>query len=120
MDFGSSVGGGGRYDNLVGKFIGDSVPAVGFSIGFERIFSILSEQEYQIPGGRQKVAVLYDEPQITEAVAFANSLRGQYDVCLFVKPKKVGKLINRLPNQGFAGFCFLDEERQIKWFGEEE
>ena len=45
---------------------------------------------------------------------------GGIKVCLFVKPKKVGKLINRLPNQGFAGFCFLDEERQIKWFGEEE
>ncbi len=121
VDFGSSVGGGGRYDNLVGKFIGDSVPAVGFSIGFERIFSILSQQEYRIPDGRRKVAVLYDEPQITEAVAFANGLRKEknLDVCLFIKPKKVGKLINRLEGQGFQGFCFLDEERRIKWFGEE-
>ena len=31
--------GGGRYDNLIGRFTGDTVPAVGFSIGFERIFS---------------------------------------------------------------------------------
>lgn len=41
--FGSSVGGGGRYDKMVGKFIGQDVPAVGFSIGFERIMTILME-----------------------------------------------------------------------------
>lgn len=41
--FGSSVGGGGRYDRMVGKFTGQDVPAVGFSIGFERIMTILTE-----------------------------------------------------------------------------
>jgi len=41
--FGSSVGGGGRYDKMVGKFIGQNVPAVGFSIGFERIMTILMD-----------------------------------------------------------------------------
>ncbi len=41
--FGSSVGGGGRYDKMVGKFTGQDVPAVGFSIGFERIMTILME-----------------------------------------------------------------------------
>ena len=43
--FGSSVGGGGRYDNMVGKFTGQNVPAVGFSIGFERIMTILMEDD---------------------------------------------------------------------------
>ena len=42
--FGSSVGGGGRYDKMVGKFTGQDVPAVGFSIGFERIMTILMEE----------------------------------------------------------------------------
>ncbi len=41
--FGSSVGGGGRYDKMVGKFTGQDVPAVGFSIGFERIMTILMD-----------------------------------------------------------------------------
>lgn len=40
---GASVGGGGRYDRMVGKFTGQDVPAVGFSIGFERIMTILME-----------------------------------------------------------------------------
>ena len=70
-EFGSSIAGGGRYDNLVGKFIGEDVPAVGFSIGFERIFSILTESNYRIPNGRKKVALLYDEPQVVEAAAEA-------------------------------------------------
>lgn len=41
--FSSSVGGGGRYDRMVGKFTGQDVPAVGFSIGFERIMTVLMD-----------------------------------------------------------------------------
>ena len=48
--FAGAVAGGGRYDNMVGKFLGQQVPAVGFSIGFERVCGILLEQGYQIPG----------------------------------------------------------------------
>ncbi len=47
--FSGAVAGGGRYDNMVGKFLGTQVPAVGFSIGFERVCGILLEQGYQIP-----------------------------------------------------------------------
>src|SRR4029079_18194487 len=36
-DLAGSLGGGGRYDNLVGMFSGQSVPACGFSLGLERI-----------------------------------------------------------------------------------
>ena len=57
--FSGAVAGGGRYDNMVGKFIGQQVPAVGFSIGFERVCGILLEQDYQIPGAKQKLALLY-------------------------------------------------------------
>ncbi len=57
--FSGAVAGGGRYDNMVGKFLGVQVPAVGFSIGFERVCGILLEQGYQIPGAKQKIALLY-------------------------------------------------------------
>ena len=57
--FSGAVAGGGRYDNMVGKFIGQQVPAVGFSIGFERVCGILLEQGYQIPGAKPKMALLY-------------------------------------------------------------
>jgi histidyl-tRNA synthetase len=43
--FSSSILGGGRYDELIGQFAGKKIPAVGCSIGFERILSLLQEQE---------------------------------------------------------------------------
>jgi len=39
-----SIAGGGRYDELVGMFSGKNIPAVGVSIGIERIFAILEEK----------------------------------------------------------------------------
>ena len=46
-EFGGSVGGGGRYDKMIGKFTGQDTPAVGFSIGFERIVMLLMERGYK-------------------------------------------------------------------------
>jgi histidyl-tRNA synthetase len=40
----SSIAGGGRYDNMIGRFLGRPVPACGFSIGFERLVEILEER----------------------------------------------------------------------------
>ena len=57
-EFGSSVGGGGRYDEMVGRFLGQQVPACGFSIGFERIISILVDQGFRVPQKAEKTAFL--------------------------------------------------------------
>lgn len=57
-EFGGSVGGGGRYDEMIGKFTGQSTPAVGFSIGFERIVMLLLERGYKVPTSRNKKAFL--------------------------------------------------------------
>ena len=59
--FGGSVAGGGRYDKMVGKFTGQDTPACGFSIGFERIITILQDQGFQVPGVRTKKAFLFDK-----------------------------------------------------------
>jgi histidyl-tRNA synthetase len=45
-----SVAGGGRYDKMIGKFTGQDTPACGFSIGFERIITIMMEQGKKAPG----------------------------------------------------------------------
>lgn len=60
-EFGGSCGGGGRYDKMVGKFIGHDVPACGFSIGFERIVLLLMEQGFQVPEDYEKVAYLIEK-----------------------------------------------------------
>lgn len=59
--FGGSVGGGGRYDEMIGKFTGNETCACGFSIGFERIVMLLLEEEYQVPGISEKKAYLIDK-----------------------------------------------------------
>ena len=59
--FGGSVAGGGRYDKMVGKFTGQDTPACGFSIGFERIITILQDQGFQVPGMRTKKAFINDK-----------------------------------------------------------
>ena len=119
-EFNSSIAGGGRYDNLIGKFVKKDVPAVGFSIGFERIFSILEEREEAIPGRAKKIALLYDEGEIEEAVIRAEALRNQYQVGLFIRPKKTGKFLNRLEQQGFDGFLVLNQDEEVRFFGRED
>lgn len=108
-EFSGAIGGGGRYDHLIGKFIGEDVPAVGFSIGFERIFSILKDKEnYTIPGGRKKVVVLYDADQFVAACKKADELRGEYDVTLCERGKKQGKQLNRFAQRGYDYFIGAD------------
>ena len=117
--FRGSIAGGGRYDGLVGKFTGENVPAVGFSIGFERIFQILEEQGFSIPGVRKRVAVLCGEEQGAEAVAAADRLQQQgIDAGVYLRPKKLGKFLSRLEEQGFDGFQILGEGDSPKWFAE--
>lgn len=60
-EFGGSVGGGGRYDEMIGKFTGNQTCACGFSIGFERIVMLLLERGYQIPGAQKKKAFLVEK-----------------------------------------------------------
>lgn len=59
--FGGSVAGGGRYDKMIGKFTGKDTAACGFSIGFERIITILMDQGGSVPGQRQKKAYLVEK-----------------------------------------------------------
>ena len=59
--FPGSVGGGGRYDKMIGKFTGMDTPACGFSIGFERIITILMDEGFTVPGSGEKTAFLIEK-----------------------------------------------------------
>jgi histidyl-tRNA synthetase len=59
--FPGSVGGGGRYDKMIGKFTGMDTPACGFSIGFERIITILMDEGFTVPGSDEKTAFLIEK-----------------------------------------------------------
>ena len=60
-EFGGSVGGGGRYDEMIGKFMGNDTCACGFSIGFERIVMLLLERDFAVPSAAKKKAYLIDK-----------------------------------------------------------
>ena len=60
-EYGGSVGGGGRYDEMIGKFTGNQTCACGFSIGFERIVMLLLERDYQVPSNAGKKAYLIEK-----------------------------------------------------------
>ena len=60
-EFGGSVGGGGRYDEMIGKFTGNDTCACGFSIGFERIVMLLLERGYEVPGKENRKAWLVEK-----------------------------------------------------------
>ena len=108
--FTGAIGGGGRYDNLIGKFTGQKIPAVGFSIGFERICSILLEQNYQIPGAKERCALLYDDSaDFAKIMNMAQSLRKDYNVAVFKKAKKMGPQFDMLEKQGFTKFAVLKD-----------
>ncbi|MCH5188520.1 MAG: histidine--tRNA ligase [Oscillospiraceae bacterium] len=109
-DFRGAIAGGGRYDNLIGKFIGEDVPAVGFSIGFERIAGILEEKGISAASSRQRLAVVYGEGDFIRAQAYAEEKRAEYDTALFERPKKLNKLINRLEEQGYDAFYVIGWE----------
>ena len=59
--FGGSVAGGGRYDKMIGKFTGTDTPACGFSIGFERIVTILMDQGGKVQNEAARKAYLIEK-----------------------------------------------------------
>ncbi len=111
-DFHGAIGGGGRYDNLIGKFTGTPTPAVGFSIGFERIFGILRDRG-AVASIKPRIAVIYNAGDVTRAISYANTLREQYDVAIAERANKLGKQLARLEERGFIGYAFPDEEVKL-------
>ena len=117
IDFKGAVAGGGRYDNLIGKFLNQSIPAVGFSIGFERIFSILMENGVDIQHRTKKIAVMYDEGSLVEAVKTADKLRSEGNIAsIYVRPKKMGKFLNKLEERNYDGFIVSGQGDEVSLF----
>ena len=108
--FAGAVGGGGRYDNMIGKFLGQQIPAVGFSIGFERICSILIDSGFNIPDEREKCALLYeDSVSFADVMKEAEKLRKSYIVSIIRKAKKPGPQFDMLEKQGYKIFAQFKE-----------
>jgi histidyl-tRNA synthetase len=91
-----SLGGGGRYDNLVGMFLGRNVPACGFSLGLERIIVLMTERKMFPPavaGAAVDIVVtLWSDLSRSDSVALAAELRQKgLRVDLYPEADKLGK-----------------------------
>jgi histidyl-tRNA synthetase len=107
---GSSIGGGGRYDGMVGRWLGTDVPAVGISIGFERAVDLVADQASDL----KAIVLVLDS---AEPTVIGNALRVQqqaiaagYRVRLEQRPKKLNNLLDSMAEQGFASFATVGEE----------
>ena len=106
-EFGGSVGGGGRYDKMIGKFTGQDTPAVGFSIGFERIVMLLLERGYQVPTSRPKKAYLLEKKisreKLLEVLDQAKAERAAGNQVMIMNMKKNKKFQKeQLAEQGYT------------------
>ena len=108
-EFGGSVGGGGRYDEMIGKFTGNNTSACGFSIGFERIVMLLLERGYQIPTAKTKKAYLIEKnmpaDKLIEIFRQAEEERKtgiQVNISIMKKNKKFQK--DQMAAEGYTEF----------------
>ena len=107
--FSGSVAGGGRYEKMIGRFTGNDTPACGFSIGFERIITILLDAGFKIPDESRKIAFLYekniDGNVLKNILKEAASLREAGNIVLVSKMNKNKKFQKEgLEKQGYTEF----------------
>ena len=117
-EYGGSVGGGGRYDEMIGKFTGQATPAVGFSIGFERIVMLLLESNFQVPGTGERKAYLIEKnmpaDKMQKIMALAKEERDKgviVNVSIMKKNKKFQK--EKMQEEGYTEFVEFFADRDF-------
>ena len=108
-ELGAACGGGGRYDQMIGKFTGKDVPACGFSIGFERIILLLMESGFKIPESPKRVAYLveknYPADKLVNVMEQAKAARAEGQQVLVVRMNKNKKFQKeQLSKEGYEEF----------------
>ena len=116
-DLAGSLGGGGRYDNLVGMFLGRDVPACGFSLGLERIIVVMSEREMfpseLVSSPADVMVTIWNEDSIGDSVALATELRSKgLRVDVYPEADKMGKQFKFASSRSIRFVAIIgDDER---------
>ena len=107
-DLGISLGGGGRYDGMIGRFLGTEVPAVGFSLGFERLVEVVDAHE---GSNLDRVALVYDaQAELEHVVKIKMQLVSTgHTVRLVEASKNRRALYERLAGDGFTRVAQVSE-----------
>ncbi|OJX66950.1 MAG: histidine--tRNA ligase [Micrococcales bacterium 72-143] len=107
-----SLGGGGRYDGMIGRFLGTEVPATGFSLGFERLVDLV---EPPAASGGAAVALVHDaDAPLGTLLGLQTALVARGDRARLVRRAKNTKLqLENLAEQGFTSFAFLGADAPV-------
>jgi histidyl-tRNA synthetase len=114
-DLAGSLGGGGRYDNLVGMFLGQNIPACGFSLGLERILVVMGERN-MFPSTlattpADVMIATFDASAASAAIRFAARLRqAGLRVLVYPDAEKIGKQIKYADSRGIPFVAILGED----------
>jgi histidyl-tRNA synthetase len=113
--FAGSLGGGGRYDELIGMFLGKQVPACGFALGMERVLVVMAENE-MFPASLSTLDVLLaaaDGSRLADALAMAARLRAAgLSVDLQPDPASPGKLRKQAETRGVRAAVWIEADQQ--------
>jgi len=118
-DLAGSLGGGGRYDNLVGMFLGEDIPACGFSLGLERILVVMNERD-MFPAGlgsspADVLVAIWNKDSVAESIKLAREMRaGGLSVDLYPEADKLGKQFKYASSVGVPFVAVPGEEEQAK------
>jgi histidyl-tRNA synthetase len=118
-DLAGSLGGGGRYDDLVGMFLGERVPACGFSLGLERILVVMTERG-MFPAELTTIiadvlVTLWSRERASDALALAASLRGAgLRVDLYPEPDKLGKQFKYAASRGIPFVVVVGDDEAAR------
>ena len=116
-DLPGSLGGGGRYDNLVGMFAGQAIPACGFSLGLERIIVVMTEREMfpetLVNSPADVMVGIWNEETVADSISLAQELRrAGLRVDLYPEADKLGKQFKYASARQIPFVAFIgDEER---------
>jgi histidyl-tRNA synthetase len=102
-----SLGGGGRYDGMIGRFLGTEVPATGFSLGFERLVELV---DLPVAEGSEAIALVHDaDVDLAQLLTLkAELIATGARVRLVARPKNVKPTLDALAADGFTTFSFVD------------
>jgi histidyl-tRNA synthetase len=118
-DLAGSLGGGGRYDNLVGMFLGQEVPACGFSLGMERILVLMNERSmfpaWLDSSPADLMVTIWNKESVAESVKLAQELRAAgLRVDLYPEADKLGKQFKYASSLRIPFVAVLGEDEQAK------
>jgi histidyl-tRNA synthetase len=118
-DLPGSLGGGGRYDHLIGTFLGEDIPACGLSLGLERIIVVMTEREMfpnaMVSSPADIMVTVWSEDFREEAISLAQQLRGHgLRVDLYPQADKIGRQFKYASSRSIPFVAVVGDDERAK------